>query len=542
MSQIKISQLEQATTLNNPTQSLFVFANNTSSKTMSMSADDIARTLYLNHTPLVVGQGGLVLPHIVAQFTGTDSSYLQTNIVNTNSGGSGDMVITGDTGTDTNNFIDFGLNGSQFVPNPTVGTSFLPYDGYLYITGPGANNIGNLTIGSVTTGTRTNFISGGANKENIIAYIDAKGVHTNNNSLIVNNSTFSAQSAALIINGANNYARFPSGTDGYMAHITGKDGVAAKVIMDSYGTNTYSVFAGRSARGTAASPASTKSGDTLVRFSASSYGGLTGFQTTGVGRMDFIATEDHSDTARGSALEFYTTSNGSNTLVLTATMNGMVAYFPQTISANNLIVTNTINTLSNVQANVITANSGMIGSIVLDNNSIHSSNTAQDITFGSLAATANLIMNRTTVFNRNVTVNANVYIGNTVFNNGISTDSITLNDSGMFTYNVSAGNGTATQLTDKTTSVTCNGRTGQITTSNSSLAKGAAVTFTVNNSFITEVTDVPVIAFQSGATTNSYAATVTRVQPGYFNITITNNGTGALTDTIIINFAIIKVA
>ena len=113
---------------------------------------------------------------------------------------------------------------------------------------------------------------------------------------------------------------------------------------------------------------------------------------------------------------------------------------------------------------------------------------------------------------------------------------------GYFRYDVTTGNATVTQLTSKSTSVTCNGRTGQITTSNASLAKGASVTFTVNNSYVTAVTDVIVLNIQSGATIDSYAVSVTRIQVGSFNITITNNGTGPLTDTIILNFAILKVS
>lgn len=113
---------------------------------------------------------------------------------------------------------------------------------------------------------------------------------------------------------------------------------------------------------------------------------------------------------------------------------------------------------------------------------------------------------------------------------------------GFLRYDITNGNATATQLTSKSTAVTCNGRTGQITMSNSSIAKGEAITFTVNNSLVTEVTDIPVVTIQSGGTTNSYSISVTRVQVGSFNITIVNNGTGPLTDTLILNFAIIKVS
>lgn len=141
------------------------------------------------------------------------------------------------------------------------------------------------------------------------------------------------------------------------------------------------------------------------------------------------------------------------------------------------------------------------------------------------------------------TIQGNLTVSGNLLGN-ITTTTASINNlsvSGNVSYNVAVNNGTVTQITSKATAVTCNGRTGQITTSNGSIAKGEAVTFTVNNSYITSVTDVPVVAFQSGATTNSYSVSVTRVQVGSFNITITNNGVGPLTDTIVINFAVIKV-
>lgn len=142
----------------------------------------------------------------------------------------------------------------------------------------------------------------------------------------------------------------------------------------------------------------------------------------------------------------------------------------------------------------------------------------------------------------NVTAANIIVSGNIVGNLTTTTAGINnLNVSGNIAYNAATNNATVTQLTSKSTAVTCNGRTGQITTAASSLAKGAAVTFTVNNSYVTSATDIPVVAFQNGATADSYAVSVTRVQPGSFNITITNNGVGALADTIIINFAIIRV-
>lgn len=65
-----------------------------------------------------------------------------------NGNGSGDIVITADTGTDTTNYIDMGLNGSTY--NYPDFTSAGPLDGYLMVQGDGANPGGNLVIGTFT--------------------------------------------------------------------------------------------------------------------------------------------------------------------------------------------------------------------------------------------------------------------------------------------------------------------------------------------------------------------------------------------------------
>ena len=112
--------------------------------------------------------------------------------------------------------------------------------------------------------------------------------------------------------------------------------------------------------------------------------------------------------------------------------------------------------------------------------------------------------------------------------------------SGVYQY-TTANNATVTQLTSKSTAVTCNGRTGQITTSNASLAKGAAVSFTVNNNQIVSNKDVIIVNIASGGTLNSYDVCIDSVSVGAFSVVITNNGSGALAEALVINFAILRV-
>ena len=123
----------------------------------------------------------------------------------------------------------------------------------------------------------------------------------------------------------------------------------------------------------------------------------------------------------------------------------------------------------------------------------------------------------------NINANLNVVVGNTI------------------RYDIASNNAIVTQLTSKTTPVTANGRTGQITTSNASLPQNSAITFTVNNTVVSS-NDVIILNMQSGATQNSYGMEIVRVSTGSFDIQIRNFTNGALTDAIVINFAVIKVS
>lgn len=102
--------------------------------------------------------------------------------------------------------------------------------------------------------------------------------------------------------------------------------------------------------------------------------------------------------------------------------------------------------------------------------------------------------------------------------------------------------GSVTQATNRTTGVTLNTITGQITTATSSLAAEAAAVFTVTNSQVA-INDVVVIAEQSGSNSGNTDLEVIAVAAGSFNVQVANNNAAAgtaETGAIIINFAIIK--
>lgn len=142
---------------------------------------------------------------------------------------------------------------------------------------------------------------------------------TTNGTVVFANSNFLPTEAAVTITATEGVAT-PS-NDGYMLHISGKQNVSSRIVADSYGANTYVVFAGRSSRGTRLAPEAVANNDVLMRISGNGYGS-TGYAPLGVGRIDIVATETHTDSAHGSRIEMWNSPAGSNTLNKIATFNG----------------------------------------------------------------------------------------------------------------------------------------------------------------------------------------------------------------------------
>ena len=97
--------------------------------------------------------------------------------------------------------------------------------------------------------------------------------------------------------------------------------------------------------------------------------------------------------------------------------------------------------------------------------------------------------------------------------------------------------GVVTQLTSKSTAVTLNKNTGQITMHNAALSNGATVAFTLNNSVL-ETGDLLVV--NSSYASGNYEANVRRVSTGSAVIAVTNVALTSLTDAVTLIFAVIK--
>lgn len=187
--------------------------------------------------------------------------------------------------------FDFGVDGNFGVPRDLGVTGNTSIGGDLTLTGGSLTAAGNMTV---------------------------------NGTMVLANSNFTATESAITIKATANIA-LPV-NDGYMIHISGKNGVPSRIVSDSYGTGAYSVFASRTARGNVDYPSAVQTGDIIGRFSSNGYG-TTKFQQFGTGRIDFIATENYTDANTGSQIKFWNCEIGSNTLTNILTLNGDSAEF-----------------------------------------------------------------------------------------------------------------------------------------------------------------------------------------------------------------------
>jgi hypothetical protein len=154
---------------------------------------------------------------------------------------------------------------------------------------------------------------------------------TVNGTIVLANTNFAATEAAFRITGSGS-SQTPTQA-GTLIQLTNKPNIPARVLIDSFGTSNaaYSIIAGRAARGTVDAPTATQNNDILLRLAGNSYG-TTGYAPFGAARIEFVATENQTDTARGSRINFYNTPNGSNVVNKIASFNADSVEFTGTVA------------------------------------------------------------------------------------------------------------------------------------------------------------------------------------------------------------------
>jgi hypothetical protein len=98
--------------------------------------------------------------------------------------------------------------------------------------------------------------------------------------------------------------------------------------------------------------------------------------------------------------------------------------------------------------------------------------------------------------------------------------------------------GTVAQSTNKSTAVTLNKKSGQITMNGAALAAATTVSFTLTNSTIA-ATDLLVLNHVSGGTAGSYLLNA-QAAAGSASINVRNITAGSLSEAIVIGFAVVK--
>lgn len=334
---------------------------------------------------------------------------------------------------------------------------------------------------------------------------------------------------AFKIIGSNTGNVYPPLNNGVMLQITGQTGDASRLYNDSVGS--FSAFVGRRLNGTIASPTAVQAGDEIIRISSTGYNGNTIPGTAGA-RIVFQAMENFTPTTNGSNLSFWSTAVGSNTLTKIATVDVANGF-----NATKFTTAGTVSATGNITGgNINTVNVSLTGNVI-----------GNVITGGVISASGN-VTGGNILTGGLISATGNIYGGNVLFDSGIisGTGNVISGNTiveGVIRYDQATNNATANGFNKTGGTVTANGRTGQLTSLADLLAKGAAGTFTVNNNYITSAKDVVIINIASGGSTNSYAVAVTAVNSaGSFQVTVTNNGSGGLSEALVFNFAVIKVS
>jgi hypothetical protein len=103
----------------------------------------------------------------------------------------------------------------------------------------------------------------------------------------------------------------------------------------------------------------------------------------------------------------------------------------------------------------------------------------------------------------------------------------------------SSAQGAATQATSKSTGVTLNASSGQITMNNAALGATTNVAFTLTNSSIT-AKDVIIFNVAGGnATAGTYNVFTSTLAAGSATVVLRNISAGSLSEAVVLNYAII---
>jgi hypothetical protein len=191
--------------------------------------------------------------------------------------------------------------------------------GTLYVDGAQNLRLGDLVIENTTlkSSDPTQDISIGDAGDTGFFYVNRKAQ--------IDNTTFSSTQAMLGIN-ASGVAEPATIFPDTLVQAVGRPNKNSRIVQRSYGStgtvggdNSYAVWASYAARGSVASPAALKEDDILMRLSGNGYG--TSTWGSGGARIEYVALENFTDTAKGTKINFWTTPAGQIASQTVASIN-----------------------------------------------------------------------------------------------------------------------------------------------------------------------------------------------------------------------------
>jgi hypothetical protein len=230
-------------------------------------------------------------------------------------------ALTGSLIPATDNGVNLGNTNHRFA-NMYLGTlglfladsitdaniNIVATNGTLYLNGAQNLRLGNLVIEDTTlkSSNTTQDINIGETNDTGFFYIRRKAQF--------DNVSFGATEAMVSMNasgGSDPATVFPD----TVLQTVSRPNKNSRVIQRAYGStgnvggdNSYAVWGSYAARGNTASPAALKKDDILARLSANGYGTTT--WGSGGARIEFVALEDFTDSAKGTRINFWTTPAG----------------------------------------------------------------------------------------------------------------------------------------------------------------------------------------------------------------------------------------
>ena len=410
MSTVKISDLVAIATINsNTSNTLLVGVDIPTGVTGKFTAHTLAQGLYSNEV-LNVGARIVDLPDTIAQFSLNSASYIQTNLVNTDDGGSADFVVTANSGTDTTYFIDMGYANKDFNPGSetnSLGTSINRLDGYIYTQGSTSNTWGgNLVVGAVSTGKEIRFIAGGGAANAVVAKMSSSALTLNRNVVFADGSSQNtssgsastyANSAYAKANSAGQYANASFGAaNSAGAFANAAADTASSGLINAGVADTKAVTSGRYAN-SAFSTANAASIYANGAFLAANTPSYTANSAASYANAAFLVANTATPAgvyANGAFLQANTPSNVANSAALyangafTAANNALLQIYPTVrILAGNqttLTIDYSVDTIikANLVANMAISHTNFVAGKAVEVWLVNADSSAHTITHG----------------------------------------------------------------------------------------------------------------------------------------------------------------